>query len=209
MAEFLLVPGAGCDAGYWHLLVDALAERGHRGIPVQLPCDDDAAGLDEYAKKIEDAGAGLASPVIVAHSFGGFSAAIAAARLPARLLVFASAMIPAPGEKGGEWFEHTGWRAASDDFGELFYSDLEPRGQASVFERRQSDTPGAQPWPLPSLPAVPTRALIFADDRFFPREFMRRVVRDRLRIEPDEVPGGHLAMISRPDELADKLISYV
>ncbi|GAA4156766.1 alpha/beta fold hydrolase [Gryllotalpicola daejeonensis] len=209
MAEFLLVPGAGCDAGYWHLLVDALAARSHRGIPVQLPCEDHAAGLDDYAKKIEDAAAGLAPPVIVAHSFGGFSAALAAARLPTRLLVFASAMVPAPGEKGGEWFEHTGWQAGSDDFGELFYSDIEPREQASVFERRQSDTPGSQPWPLPALPAVPTRAILFADDRFFPPEFMHRVVRDRLGIDPDEVPGGHLAMVSQPDALADRLVSYL
>ena len=209
MAEFLLVPGAGCDAGYWHLLLDELVARGHRGIPVQLPCDDDTAGLDDYAKKTEDAAAGLAAPVIVAHSFGGFSAALAAARLPTRLLVFASAMIPAPAERGAEWFEHTGWQPASDDFGALFYSDIEPREQASLFERRQSDTPGSQPMPLARLPAVETRAIVFADDRFFTPDFMRGVARDRLGIAPDEVPGGHLAMISQPAALADRLISYL
>ena len=210
MADYLLVPGAGCDADYWGPVADRLAQRGHRGIPVQLPCDDDTAGLQEYAMCIEDAASGLAEPVIVAHSFGGFSAALAADRLPTRALVFASAMIPAPGERGEEWFEHTGWQAASDDFDALFYSDIEPREQASVFERRQSSTPGTQPWPLTRLPQVPIRALVFADDRFFTPEFMRRVVLERLGIDdPDTVPGGHMAMLSRPDELAAALMGIL
>lgn len=209
MADFLLVPGAGCDAGYWRPTADRLEALGYRAIPVQLPCDDNAAGLEQYAEYIAEAACGCADPVVVAHSFGGFSGALAAARLPATLLVFASAMIPAPGEKGEDWFSNTGWQAASEDFGALFYSDVEPREQASVFERRQSATPGSEPWPLSALPEVPTRAIVFGDDRFFPSAFMRTVVRGRLGIEPDETPGGHLAMISRPDELAALLASYV
>jgi len=209
VADFVLVPGAGFDAGYWQALADRLADLGHRGLPVQLPCDDDAAGLEEYASHIAGAARGSAELVLVAHSFGGFSAALAAARLPARLLVYASAMVPAPGEKAEDWFAHTGWHAASEDFGALFYSDIEPRAKASVFERRQSDTPGTQPWPLPELPDVPTRAVAFADDLFFPPEFMRAVVLDRLGIEADSAPGGHLAMMSHPDEMASLLVSYL
>lgn len=209
MSDFLLVPGAGCDAGYWHLVAGRLAELGHRGIPVQLPCEDDAAGLEEYAGCITAAAGGLSAPVIVAHSFGAFSAALAAARLQPRLLVYASAMVPRPGEKAGDWFGNTGWHAASEDFGALFYSGIEPREKASVFERRQSETPGSQPWPLPELPAVPVRAVVFAGDRFFPPGFMRGVVRDRLGIEADSVPGGHLAMITHPGELASLLVSYL
>jgi pimeloyl-ACP methyl ester carboxylesterase len=207
VTDLLLVPGAGCDAGYWQPLVDELTTRGHRAVPVDLPCDDDAAGLGDYAQLIVDAARDLVDPVIVTHSFGGFSGALAASRLPTSRLVFASAMIPAPGEKGAEWFEHTGWQPGSDDFGALFYSDIEPREKASVFERRQSDTPGSEPWPLPRLPDVPTRAIVFADDRFFPADFMRGVVRARLGVEPATVPGGHLAMVSRPAELAEELLS--
>jgi hypothetical protein len=43
------------------------------------------------------------------------------------------------------------------------------------------------------------------DDRFFPLEFQRRVVRERLGIDLDEVPGGHLVALSRPVELVDRL----
>jgi hypothetical protein len=43
------------------------------------------------------------------------------------------------------------------------------------------------------------------DDRFFPAEWMRGVVKDRLGIEPDEIDGGHCPALSRPQELVDLL----
>jgi pimeloyl-ACP methyl ester carboxylesterase len=46
------------------------------------------------------------------------------------------------------------------------------------------------------------------DDRFFPVEFQRRVVRERLGITPDEMPGGHLLALSQPEELARRLEAY-
>jgi hypothetical protein len=61
VGDFLFTPGAGCDAGYWHLVIERLAQHGHRGIPVQLPCDDDAAGLEEYAQCIVEAARGLSA----------------------------------------------------------------------------------------------------------------------------------------------------
>lgn len=55
---------------------------------------------------------------------------------------------------------------------------------------------------------MPTRFLQGRDDRFFPVEFQRRVVRERLGIAPDEMDGGHLVALSRPRELADRLEDY-
>jgi pimeloyl-ACP methyl ester carboxylesterase len=66
----------------------------------------------------------------------------------------------------------------------------------------------SQPWPLPKWPAVATRFLQGRDDRLFPLEFQRRVVRERLGIGVDEMPGGHLVALSRPGELADRLEAY-
>ena len=37
----------------------------------------------------------------------------------------------------------------------------------------------------------------------FPARFFRRLVRERLGITPDEIPGGHCVALSRPKELAD------
>ena len=58
-------------------------------------------------------------------------------------------------------------------------------------------------------PTCPRRFLLCRDDRFFPAEFMRRVVRQRLGITPDEIDGGHLVALSRPKELADRLEKYL
>ncbi|MGP4088491.1 hypothetical protein [Streptomyces sp. KR55] len=37
---------------------------------------------------------------------------------------------------------------------------------------------------------------------------MRRVVRDRLGIIPDEMDGGHFPMLARPEDLAAGLEAY-
>jgi hypothetical protein len=55
---------------------------------------------------------------------------------------------------------------------------------------------------------VPTRFLLCRDDRFFPAEFMRRVVRERLGITPDEMDGGHLPALAHPQELVERLEVY-
>jgi len=44
MATYVLIPGAGSDSWYWHLIVPELAARGHEVVAVDLPCDDDTAG---------------------------------------------------------------------------------------------------------------------------------------------------------------------
>jgi hypothetical protein len=55
---------------------------------------------------------------------------------------------------------------------------------------------------------VPTRFLLCRDDRFFPADFMRRVVKERLGITPDEMDGGHLPALAHPHELVARLEQY-
>ena len=55
---------------------------------------------------------------------------------------------------------------------------------------------------------MPTVFLLCRDDRFFPAEFMRRVVRERLGIVADEMAGGHLPALGRPEELVERLEGY-
>jgi pimeloyl-ACP methyl ester carboxylesterase len=66
-----------------------------------------------------------------------------------------------------------------------------------------------QRWPLSRWPEVPTRFLQGRDDRFFPPQFQRRLVRQRLGIDIDEMPGGHLVALSQPVPLAGRLEGYV
>jgi hypothetical protein len=50
--------------------------------------------------------------------------------------------------------------------------------------------------------------LLCRNDRFFPASWLRRVVRDRLGVTPDEIDSGHTPALSRPKELAARLERY-
>lgn len=229
MTTFLLIPGAGGQAWYWHRVVPLLRAAGHGGVAVDLPGDDEKAGWREYADAVITAAgdhaatAGAAGDVVVvAQSMGGFTAPLVAARLPVREIVLVNAMIPVPGETGGEWWERTGQPAAQRevDLREgrdpdapfdpevVFFHDV----PADVTEvglagaREQSGTPFAQPWPLDAWPDTPTRVLSSIADRFFPVEFQTRVAQQRLGVTPERLPGGHLIALSRPQELTAALL---
>src|SRR5260221_11933795 len=100
---YVLIPGAGGAASYWDLVVPLLQEAGHQAIAVDLPGDDPAAGLPEYASLVTRAADGATGIVLVAQSLGGFTAPLVAAKLSLRALVFVNAMIPVPGETAGQW----------------------------------------------------------------------------------------------------------
>ena len=69
-------------------------------------------------------------------------------------------------------------------------------------------TPLDEPWPLTSWPDVPTRVLACRHDRMFPLDFQRRIARQRLEMEVDEIDGGHMLAMSNPGGLADRLEAY-
>jgi pimeloyl-ACP methyl ester carboxylesterase len=223
-ATYVLIPGAGGSAWYWHLVEPELRRRGFDVVAVDLPADDDSAGLPEYADAVVDAIGDRTNLVLVAQSMAGFTAPLVCERVPVSLLVLVNAMIPKPGETAGEWWTNTGQaqarrekderdgRRADGEFDVVTYF-LHDLSQDVVDEsgphaRRQSDTPFGQPWPLAAWPDVPTRVLTACDDRFFPAEFQRRVSEDRLGITPDEMPGGHLVALGHPAELAGRLEAY-
>ena len=119
---FVLIPGAGGAAWYWHLVVPLLREAGHEAIAIDLPADDPAAGLPEYADLVIRAIGNRHNVVLVA-------------------------------------------------------------------------------WP-----PVPIRAVAGSDDRFFPVGFQQALARDRLGINADVLPGGHLISLSQPARLAGFLL---
>jgi pimeloyl-ACP methyl ester carboxylesterase len=43
-------------------------------------------------------------------------------------------------------------------------------------------------------------------DRLFPLEFQREVVRARLGMELEVMPGGHLMALSQPEQLASRIL---
>ena len=213
MATFVLIHGGGGSSWDWHLLEPELRARGHDVVAVDLPCEDEDAGLAEYTDAVADAIGDRRDLVVVAHSFGGFTATLVPARLPVRLLVLLTAMIPVPGEPPADWWANTGHGSVALPDGDIaqYLHDVPPElaAEALARSRHQTGASSRAPWPLAALPDVPTRFLLCRDDRFFPPEFMRRVVSERLGIEPDEIDGSHCVALSRPAELADRLDRYV
>jgi hypothetical protein len=141
------------------------------------------------------------------------------------LLIMVAAMVPSPGETPGDWWANTGWDQARRAFAAAQGRDpdapFDPMTQflhdlpadvlqyvMTVPQPAQSGTPFEQPWPLQRWPHVPTRFLLCRDDRFFPADFMRRVVAQRLGIVPDEMDGGHLPALARPLDLVERLEAY-
>jgi pimeloyl-ACP methyl ester carboxylesterase len=210
-STFVLVPGAGGAAWYWHRVVAELERRGRSAVAVDLPAGDESAGLAEYTDAVVEAIGGRSPIVLVAQSLGGFTAPLVCERVPVELLVLVNAMVPLPGETGQEWWTATGWEdeVGEIDINDAFFHDVpdEVKAEATKEELPQSSTPFQEPWPLEKWPDVPTRFVQGRDDRFFPLGFQRRVVRERLGIELDEVPGGHLVALSRPVELVDRLVA--
>ncbi len=215
MATFVVIHGAGDVASNWDLVAAELRNDGHQVVAVDLPCEDDSAGWDEYADTVMSAVGDRTDIVVVAHSLGAFTGTLVCARLPARLLVLVAGMVPSPGETADEWWSNTGHERAArahadehDGSDTAFYMhDVEPELAAAALAkgRDQSATPMTEPWPLDSWPDVPTRYLLFRDDRLLPAEWNRQLVLERLGISPDEMAGGHCAFLSRPKELADRL----
>lgn len=224
MSTFVLIHGAGDGGWAWHRVEAELRARGHDVVAPDLPGDDESLTLDDYAAAVVAAVGDRRDLVVVAHSFGGFTAPLVAVRLPVDALVFVAGMIPRPGEAPGDWWENTGHRRAvehaaardggatgSDDPFVGFYHDVPRELAAQALSRERahpSSAASASPWPLAALPDVPTHVVLCTEDRLFPAEFLRRVVRERLGVAPDEIAAGHCVALSRPRELADLLEGY-
>jgi len=221
--RFVLVPGAGGNAGYWQRVVPLLGEAGHEVVAVDLP-NWAGATLSDQAEAIAAAAGDASEVVLVAQSMGGFSAPLACARLPVAELVLVNAMIPSPGETAGDWWANTGQPAAQRqndvqagrdpdagfDPNTYFLHDLPPEVAQLLVEAGDegpADSLFQQPFPLSAWPEVTTTVLSGRDDRLFPLEFQRRVAAERLGLPVTELDGGHLLALSRPEALVSALLS--
>jgi pimeloyl-ACP methyl ester carboxylesterase len=221
VTTFLLIPGAGGVAWYWHRVVPRLRDAGHEAIALDLPGDDAGAGLSAYVELALAAADGHDDLVVAAQSMGAFTAVPVCTRLAARRLMLLNAMIPAAGESAGEWWDATGWqearRAAARsggypedvDLQTYFLHDVPPEvvADGAEHQRDEADIAFEEPCPFTDWPAVPTTVLAGRDDRFFPFAFQNQVARERLRMEARPLPGGHLAALSHPDAVTRALLA--
>lgn len=222
MRTFVLIHGGGDSSWSWHLVQAELRRLGHEAIAVDLPADDDSLTLDDYADAVVQAIGDREHVTVVGHSLGGFTATLVADRIQPDALILVAGMIPSPGETPGDWWQNSGYNHAVARQAEIdggltgnedpfisFMHDV-PRELAeeamSHGRNHPSDVAMNIPWPLSSWPDVPTRFILCRDDRFFPAQFFRRLVPERLGITPEEIAGSHCVMLSNPVELARMLV---
>jgi pimeloyl-ACP methyl ester carboxylesterase len=220
----VLIHGAGDSGWYWHLVEDELRGRGHDTVAPDLPVERSPT-LVECADAVAQAVGSPSTPVaVVAQSFGSFVGPLVAEQLPTQVLILVAGMVPAPGEPPDDWWEHTGYAEAvreqaaidggltgnEDPFISFYHDVPRPLAEEAMRRERSGSIVGLdEPWPVDAWPSVPTRFVLCTEDRFFPPAFMRRVVADRLGIEPDEIAAGHCVALSKPAELAALLAGYV
>jgi pimeloyl-ACP methyl ester carboxylesterase len=213
MATFVLVHGAGDSAYYWHRLAPLLEAAGHRVATPECPLGEST--LAAWTDLVVEAGESGPRPlVVVAQSFGAFPATVAADRLRADLLVLVAGMVPQPGESPDGWWTATAYAGSGApgdlDTYETFLHDVDRDIAEEALSRGREAMLTDLDRPIPPLRGdVPTRVVLGSEDRFFPTPWLRGVVRDRLGIEPDELPASHCVALSRPRELAALLTSYL
>jgi pimeloyl-ACP methyl ester carboxylesterase len=102
-STYVLLPGAGGDAWYWHRVVPLLEARGHEVVAVDLPAADETKGLRDYADVAVAAIGERSGVVLVAQSMGAFLVPLVCARADVAQVVLVAPMIPAPGDSPGTW----------------------------------------------------------------------------------------------------------
>ncbi|MBW8172634.1 alpha/beta hydrolase [Ornithinimicrobium sp. Arc0846-15] len=227
MTTFVLLPGGGGQSNTWQFVVDRVRGAGHEALAIEIQQDDPKLGLPEYAQITAAAIARREQegPIVVAAlSLGGFTAPdVALASAEVSHIVLVNAMIPLPGETASAWWEASGSIAArdandaaqgrsSDEFDpdEYFYNGLSDEARAvlaSEPDRYPAGTPFAQTCAMQAWPNVPTTVLVGADDRFFPAAFQKQVAKDRLGLEAQVIPGGHMLPLANPEAVTAALLA--
>jgi pimeloyl-ACP methyl ester carboxylesterase len=221
MSTYLLLPGAGGMGWYWQPVAERLREAGHDAIALELPADDPVAGLTAYVELALAAVDGAGDLVVAAQSMGAFTALPLCERVAVHRLLLLNAMIPLPGERATDWWGNTGSeearRAAARaggyaeeiDLATYFLHDVPPEVVAAGAEhqRDEADVAFEEPCPFTEWPDIPTTVLAGRDDRFFPLDFQQRVARERLGLDAQPLPGGHLNALSQPDAVTAALVA--
>ena len=230
MTTFALIHGAYAGAWCFDLLAAELDARGMSSVAVDLPIEDPAAGLTEYADTVVEALGRDRNDdvVVVGHSMGGLVGPLVADRIDPAGLVFLSSPIPKPGKSlgerrqeepsmmldtlAGEVVEHEDGTRSVTVKGAMnaMFHDCAPEvaDWATGKLRRQSRRSGIDRFSLDELPACRTGYIFCQQDRMISPEWAIERVPELLGITPGQLPGGHFPMLSRPAACAETLADW-
>jgi pimeloyl-ACP methyl ester carboxylesterase len=216
--DVLLVHGSTQTPAAYDRLGAELTARGHRVVAPDLRTDRPGWSAEQHAAALD---AEVAEPVLVVHSAAGALVPALAAAFRPRHVVWLGAVIPDPGRSvmdevgadpgmfGTEWRSWTGDLAGRPEETAYFLyhdCDLETLRWALSTSRL---------WPprtVFSAPAadysVSSTYVLPAGDRTLTPEWMHRAARERLGVEPVEVPGGHCPHVSRPALVAGIVLEH-
>jgi pimeloyl-ACP methyl ester carboxylesterase len=221
MSTFGLVHGGGFGAWCWERLLPELESRGHVAATVDLTPDDEAAGAARCAEIVARAFASVDDLVLVGHSLAGLVIPLVAAARPLRRLVFLHALLPRPGQSVMDQLvdEPDMFNPAMFTVQRPFWDDEEVASRFLLHDcaplvaheafRRLRPEPGVmgrEVTPLQAWPTVPCAYVVCAADRTATPGWARRAARERLGVEPIEIPSGHCPFLSHPRELAEALV---
>jgi pimeloyl-ACP methyl ester carboxylesterase len=229
MTTFGLLPGACHGPWCWTTTIAALEERGHRGIAVDLPCDDPTAGFERYVEVTRAALEGVGGDVVlVGHSLGAHTAVRASHAMPVAAVLFVCGVIPP--REGEDTSDEPHLEADGafeglerDAHGRIFFPDpadairdffpdcdADTAVWAAAQLRPQSTTPHEHINDPMSPPAAACASIVCTDDRVARAEWGRWAARERLLGAPVvELPGSHAPFLSRPADLADALVELL
>jgi pimeloyl-ACP methyl ester carboxylesterase len=195
MATFSLVHGSWHGGWCWDLVRAELEAHGHVVRTPDLPCEDVAAGVEEYAAAVP------AADIVVGHSLGGYTIPL----VEARTHVFLSAGIGgtsgpdvlAPGFGDGQ---------VRDEQDRSYYPDPAvaatelqyPREHAVLASRLRRQAPVSADAVAVESPVY----IVCARDAVIRPEWQRHLARDVLDVEAFELDSGHSPMLECPRELA-------
>lgn len=231
---FVLVPGAWLGAWSWHPVAALLRARGHGVLALTLPglsYGSSPAGLrlsdavDYIVQEIE--ARDLQDVVLVSHSWGGYPATGAAHRVARRIatVVYYNAVVPARGQAMSDENEEYGqaiemsMAATPDHTVPLpieavrmgLMQDESTELQDLVFSMTLSQ-PGGYMVDSLDVDEVTTVGL---DAAYVLGENDNSLAKPgaefagRLGVTPIMVPGSHMAMLTRPADIAEALIALV
>lgn len=227
--RIVLVHGAFADASSWSGVVRNLQDAGYDVTAPPNPLrglGPDSAYLAGYLKTIEG------SVVLVGHSYGGEVITNAAEGLDhVRALVYVAAIAPDVEESANDvlglfpgndlpsalapvpYVPQTGGEGTDlfirpDAFRPVFAADVEPATaavlaavQRPVEAASLSDASAGAAWK-----DIPSWYLVATQDRAIPAEAQRYMAR-RIGAFTVEVDGSHAVAVSRPDEVADLIVT--
>lgn len=221
---FLLVHGSWHGAWCWDHLVPALARRGFAARTVDLPsCGTDPASLGDLAddaRTVAEAAEAIRGDVIVVgHSYGGAVVSEAKFRSSVKRLVFLCAFMPGTGRSYASYLppgplppyvglnDDGTFAVPNGQALDAFYLDCSPdvAGWAEGKLRLQSQKVLGHETTKASWEDFPSTYIVTTQDNALPPDFQRMFATQTPDVR--EFASSHSPFLSRPDDLADLLIS--